>query len=126
MDEDYLFKATESLAGAGSECVAGRYNNCANRSYYACFQAAIHALMRAGIVPPSRSQWPHDFVQAQFVSEFINRHKLYPAELRTVLTQQYIMRQAADYKRERVSSTQASRLLRRSTEFVAAVQLIHG
>ncbi len=69
----YLQKAQESLAGAESEYVNGRYNNCADRTYYACFRAAICALSRAGFGPRgARSQWGHDFVQAEFIGQLIN------------------------------------------------------
>ncbi len=73
----FLAKAEESLAGAESEFVSGCYNNCANRCYYACFQAAIAALQQAGIRARG-GQWGHDFVQAQFIGQLINRRRLYP------------------------------------------------
>lgn len=89
MDDEitvFLAKADESLAAASSEFANGRYNSCANRCYYACFQAAIAGLLRAEIRPTGRSQqWGHDFVQAEFVRQLINRRKRYSPELRTVL-----------------------------------------
>jgi uncharacterized protein (UPF0332 family) len=113
----------ESLAGAESEFVNSRYNNCANRCYYACFQAAIHALIRADIQPPGRDgQWGHDFVQAQFHGQLINRRKLYPAELKGSLEQNYRLRQAADYKRERVTEIRAARAVSRTERFLDAVR----
>src|SRR2546428_11490629 len=79
----YLAKATESLQTAESEFVNGRYNSCANRCYYACFQAAIYALTRIGVRPRGGAgQWGHDFLQAEFIGELINRRKLYPPSLR--------------------------------------------
>src|SRR5713101_9744452 len=102
----YLAKADESLAGAESELANGRYNNCANRCYYACFQAAIAALIRASIRPlGDQDQWSHGFVEAQFAGELVNRRKLYPAELRDVLTRLIELRQVADYRPYHASQT---------------------
>jgi uncharacterized protein (UPF0332 family) len=127
MNEDdailYLAKAEESVAGAESELANGRYNNSANRCYYACFQAAIAALLRTGIAPISgRGQWGHDFVQGEFVGLLVNRRKLYPTELRDTLALNLKVRQAADYGLDQVTEAQASRALRRTQRFVAAVE----
>jgi uncharacterized protein (UPF0332 family) len=116
----YLAKATESLQTAESEFANGRYNSCANRCYYACFQAAIAALLREGIRP--RGQWSHEFVQAQLVGVLINQRKHYDRELRRVLADNQILRDQADYRPELVTATQASRALRRSRLFVAAIR----
>lgn len=120
----FLDKANESLAGAESEFANGRYNNCVNRCYYSCFQAAIFALAEHSLIPPSargRSTWSHEALQATFVGELINRRKVYPAELRDVLARTHSLREAADYKREFVSETQASRALRRTRSFVETI-----
>lgn len=120
----FLEKAHESLAGAESEFANGRYNNCVNRCYYSCFQAAIYALSEHAFAPSGakgRSTWSHEALQANFVGELINRRKLYPAELRDVLARTHSLREAADYKREFVSETQASRALRRTRSFVETI-----
>jgi uncharacterized protein (UPF0332 family) len=123
----YLFKSGESLAGAESEFANGRYGNCANRAYHACFQAAVAALVREGIGPPGQAQrWGHDFVQARFTGELINRRKRYSAALSETLIRGLRLRQPADYKPERVSDVQASRGLARAREFVAAVAATEG
>ena len=106
----FLSKAEESLAGAESEFANERYHNCANRCYYACFQAAIAALIQADIGPRSpRGQWGHDFVQAEFIGQLINRRKIYPASLRDVLERTYTLRQVADYQAEFITERQAVR-----------------
>ena len=121
--EAYLTKAEESLASAESDFAAGRSNSCANRAYYACFQAAIAALLRAGSRPPGRGdQWGHDFVQAQFAGQFINRRKRYPTSLRDTLVHVYRLRVTADYKADHVTALQASRGLSRAREFVGAIR----
>jgi uncharacterized protein (UPF0332 family) len=121
-EPDYLEKAHESLAGAVSEFVNDRYNNAANRAYCACFQAAIHALLDAGVRSPAAAeQWGHDFVQARFAGDLINRRKRHSAELRTTLEQNYRLRATADYKRDDVNELQAARAVRRAEIFVAAV-----
>jgi uncharacterized protein (UPF0332 family) len=96
----YLEKALESLEGAASEYTNGRYNNCVNRSYFAAVQAAIHALEGAGTQARS---WGHDFVQAEFVGQLINRRKRYSADLRDTLLRNLELRQAADYPTTRQS-----------------------
>ena len=123
MEQDitiYLAKAAESLLTAESEFANGRYNSCANRCYYACFQAAIAALLREGIRP--RGQWNHAFVQAQLVGVLINQRHYYDAELRRVLADNQSLRDRADYRPEVVNATQASRALRRTRTFVAAIR----
>jgi uncharacterized protein (UPF0332 family) len=116
----YLGKASESLAGAESELANGRYNNCANRCYYACFQAAIAALLRAG-VEPTGSQWSHEFVQARFSGDLINRRKLFPPTLRRILRDTLVIRHAADYGEGKVGEREAERALRWSRELVQTV-----
>jgi uncharacterized protein (UPF0332 family) len=123
MEQDitiYLTKAEESLRTAESEFANGRYNSCANRCYYACFQSAIAALLAEGI--RARGQWSHEFVQGQFVGVLINQRHLYDSELRRVLADNQTVREKADYRPELVNSTQASRALRRTRTFVAAVR----
>ena len=123
----HLAKADESLAGAVSEHANGRHNNCANRAYYACFQAAVAALVRAGVGPAGQAaQWGHDYVQAQFVGQLINRRKRYPSALRETLLRGLRLRQTADYKTERVTEVQASRALARARELVTAVRAEGG
>jgi uncharacterized protein (UPF0332 family) len=122
MSDDYFEKAQESLGGAQSEFINGRYNNCANRCYYAAFQAAVSALLRAGITPPGSSEtWGHDFVQARFIGQLINRRKAYPTALRGTLEQNFRLRQVADYKRDDVSETRAARAVSRTETFLDAV-----
>jgi uncharacterized protein (UPF0332 family) len=123
MEQDitiYFAKAEESLHTAESEFANGRYNSCANRCYYACFQAAIAALLAEGI--RARGQWSHEFVQGQFVGVLINQRHLYETQLRRVLTDNQTVREKADYRPEVVNATQASRALRRTRMFVAAVR----
>jgi uncharacterized protein (UPF0332 family) len=121
--DEFLDKADESFAGAESEFVNARYNNCANRCYYSAFQAAIYALARAGITPPGRDgEWGHEFVRAHFIGQLINRRKLYPAQLRTVLEQNRALRQTADYKRDQVTEIRAHRAIRRTEEFLTAIR----
>src|SRR5206468_3900009 len=119
----FLDKAEENLAAAESEFANRRYNSCASRGYYACYQAAIYALIQAGIQPSSRAgQWGHDFVQAQFNGELVNRRKLYPSSLRDVLRQTYALRVKADYELDHVREIRAARALSKVTDFVEAIR----
>ncbi len=123
LDQVFLAKARESLAGAESELANGRYNNCANRSYYACFQAAVCALSRAGIRPSGAgAEWGHAFVQARFAGELISRRKLYPSSLREVLSRTMILRKVADYEPNQVGQTQITRALRSTRELVSVIE----
>jgi uncharacterized protein (UPF0332 family) len=120
--EAFMAKAAENLASAESEFANGRFNACANRCYYASFQAAIGALLGAGVHPTNaRGEWGHEYVQAQFALQLINRRKLYPAALRDVLMRLLATRQVADYRTDSVSAVQAERALRRAREFVQAI-----
>ena len=118
----YLIKAQESLAGAESEHANRRYNNCANRCYYACFQSAIAALLQEGLTPQNQlGQWGHDFVQAEFIGQLINRRKRYPSTLKDALERSYALRQVADYRIAQASEEQADRVLKRARVFVEAI-----
>jgi uncharacterized protein (UPF0332 family) len=116
----FLDKARESVTGARIELESGRFNNSANRSYYAVFQAAIHALQMEGF-QALRGDWGHDFVQAQFVGQLINRRHLYASSLRSVPTENRRLREDADYGTDSVSEVRASRSLQRAERFVAAI-----
>jgi uncharacterized protein (UPF0332 family) len=120
--ESFLDKARESVTGARIEYEGGRFNNSANRSYYACFQAAIQALILEGIRPPGgSSEWGHDFVQAQFRGQLVNRRHRYETALRDTLQDNYRMRVRGDYEVRPVAEIQAARALRRAERFVQAV-----
>ena len=120
--EAFLVKSAESLAGAESEYANGRLNNCANRAYFACFHAAVDALMREGISPPGQARrWGHDYVQARFVGDLINRRRRYPGALRETLIRGLELRLSADYKTERITAIQANRAVTRSRDFANAI-----
>ncbi len=123
INQVWLDKALENLESARSELINRRYNSCANRSYYACFQAAVYALIRDG-TPVRRDlrQWGHDFVQAEFARQLIVRRKLYASVLRSTLTENYALREVADYKTERVNATRAVRSLARTEQFITAIR----
>jgi uncharacterized protein (UPF0332 family) len=123
----YLEKAKESLAGAKSELANRRYNNCATRAYYTCFQAAIHALLEAGIRPPRETdRWGHEFVQASFNGDLINRRKLFAVDVRGALEQLFRLRVKADYGTDHVPEVQAARAVRRAEAFIAEVARPRG
>jgi uncharacterized protein (UPF0332 family) len=123
----YIAKALESLEGAESELANRRYNNCANRCYYACFQAAIAALLASGIQARSPGgYWRHENIQGQFIGQLINRRHRYPSSLRRGLSENLLLRQRADYDTELISEVQAARAVRRTREFVQAIQQQEG
>lgn len=118
----FLAKAAASLAGAESELAHRRFDNCANRSYYACFQAAVAALSAIGVQPPGRGgRWGHEYVQARFVGDLINRQKVFSREHSDTLERLFVVRQVADNKLQNVSEVQAMRGVGRADRFVAAI-----
>ena len=84
------------------------------------FKRRSRRFLREGI--RARGQWSHEFVQGQFVGVFINQRHLYDTQLRRVLSDNQNLREKADYRPELVNATQASRALRRTRTFVAAVR----
>ncbi|MFG3228243.1 HEPN domain-containing protein [Kitasatospora sp. NPDC048194] len=117
----YLFKAQQSLLGAGSEFANARYNNCANRSYYACFQAAIYALLKHKIVITLPHKWKHEYVKSQFVLQFIERRKVYNSRFRNSLENLAARRETADYEVGLITEAQARRYLDVARDFLAEV-----
>jgi uncharacterized protein (UPF0332 family) len=123
LDRVYLEKAEENLACAQSELINGRYNSSASRAYYCCFQAAIFALARAGIRSTGAQRaWSHEFVQAQFNGVLVNRRRLYSADLRGTLNQNYILRLLADYSTDHVTEVRADRAVGRAERFLEAIR----
>jgi uncharacterized protein (UPF0332 family) len=117
-----LDKAVESLAGATSELITGRYNNAGNRAYYATFEAAVYAVEAAGFsARDPRGRWSHEGVQDVFARELITRRKLYPSNLREVLSRNFLVRQSGDYGRDVVSEVQAARAVARAREFLQSL-----
>jgi uncharacterized protein (UPF0332 family) len=112
-------RAQESLQAAELCLQAGWVNSAASRAYYAMFQAAQVALEAAGF---RRSSWSHPGLQAMFTTELIHRRKRYPAIFRDYLASALVVRQAADYGRTGVSQKIAQRMVRRASQFVAAVE----
>lgn len=113
--DPFISKAYECLAGARSELANGRHNNAANRSYYAAYNAAIVALLRAGIMRP---RWMHDDVQATFAGQLVARRKLYPSDMRRVLSDLSAIRLRADYEPRSVSRATAESCVRLAERFI--------
>lgn len=118
--EIFMSKARESLASADRDLNDGRYNSCANRCYYACFQAAIAALIDDRIRPTG--QWDHGYVQGQFVGQLVNRRKRYATAHRRTLIDTMALRLRADYERQHVTRTEATRALARSRALVQDIE----
>ena len=60
-------------------------------------------------------------MQAQFAGVLVGRRKLYPANLRDVLSRTQQLRNQADYERADVSRAQAARALARAQALVDAM-----
>lgn len=122
--QSYLAKAEESLAGAESELANGRYDNCANRCYYAGFQAAVSALVRASISQPEANrQWGHEFVQAAFVGQLVNRRKQYRSSIRDTLSRALALRIQADHGDSSAGVVEARRMVKPARGFLQEVRV---
>jgi uncharacterized protein (UPF0332 family) len=120
--DDYLAKAQENLAGAESELTYDRTNSCVRSAYYACFHAAIAALIHAGLAPAEPPHgWGHDWVQAQFVGQLLQRRKLYPASLRRTLVDLLDLRHTAAYRAVQVSQRDAQHAVRHAQALLQTV-----
>jgi uncharacterized protein (UPF0332 family) len=111
----FLEKAKENLSAAKLCFEKGHFNACANRAYYSALHAAISALAHHGI---QRKRIDHGQVQADFSGELINRRKLYPARLRSYLSDMQFVRDKADYTDGNVSRKMARRMLSKPEEMI--------
>jgi hypothetical protein len=66
-------------------------------------------------------QWSHTFVPAQFDGQLINRRKLYPSELRGMLSFSLYSTTDRRQRHRVITQTQAERMLRRTRTFVQAI-----
>jgi hypothetical protein len=71
-------------------------------------------------------RWSHEAVPGLFDGMLINRRKVYASELRGALDRHHILRLRADYGSQFVTDVEITRLLRRTRDFVAAVQARRG
>jgi hypothetical protein len=86
------------------------------------FRPPSRQLVREGIRAKRGEQWPHGFVQAEFVGKLINRNRRYPSTLRPMLSNLLDLRSQADYRPNDVSEIEAQRALRKSRNFITAVK----
>jgi uncharacterized protein (UPF0332 family) len=119
MIQTFLEKGVENLDITQVAFDNGAYNAVANHAYYAAFQAAIAALAREGL---KKKGHPHDWVQAQFSGVLIQRRKLYPASLRSHLSDMVKVRDDADYSERMISKAKATTQLKQATEFVRIIE----
>jgi uncharacterized protein (UPF0332 family) len=115
---EFLNKAKENLTAAQVCFDNGLFNACANRAYYAALQAAISALAHRGI---KRDKIDHGQVQADFSSELINRRKIYPAKLKSYLSDMQLVRNQADYSAKQISRKVAHLRLSKSEEMLGLI-----
>jgi uncharacterized protein (UPF0332 family) len=119
MQHPFFTKAERNLASANMLFDAGHYDDAMNRAYYAVFHAAISILAQHGIRNDSN---PHEWVQAQFSAELINRRKVFRSDFANVLPELQRARHDADYKENSVSKANVERHIRKATLFCTTVQ----
>lgn len=112
---EFLNKAKNNLRAAQICLENDLYDACVNRAYYAALQSAIAALSAKGI---RREKIDHKWVQAEFSGKLIHRQKVYPAKLKSYLSDMRAVRNAADYKGETVSKQDAVQQLRKLKEML--------
>jgi len=88
-----------------------------NRAYYSVFYAALALLVTADVEPNK-----HSGVLAKFDELFI-RQGIFPKEMSRILHHAFDMRQAGDYQKSKVISTeQAREVLDSAAEFVTTIE----
>ncbi len=115
---EFLTKAKENLRAAQICFDNGLYNACANRFYYAALQAAFAALCDKGI---RRDKIDHGQVQADFSGELIRKRKVYPAKLKSYLSDMQFVRNKADYTEVSISKQRAGKWLSRAKEMLESI-----
>ncbi len=113
----YLRKAHENLRSAERAFDAAAYNACANRAYYGAYQAALAVLLAKGFTPKT----DHKVVQAMFSSELINNRKIFPARLKSYLSDMQTKRNIADYEPIDTTKKDATIQLKQAREFIALI-----
>lgn len=69
-----------------------------------------------------KAAWGHNYVPAQFEGQLVNRQHRCSSSLRGTLERNLALRVRADYDEDVVSRTEAERALRRTRQFVSAIQ----
>jgi uncharacterized protein (UPF0332 family) len=118
----WLSKSAENLAVAQLCFDNDHFNACANRLYYAMFHAGAAALLKNGIIPP-KENIGHDWLQANFSGQLIQRRKVFPARFKPYLSGAQALRDIADYKSYSVSKNVAARELNKAKDFVNGVSV---
>jgi len=113
---EFLEKAKENLSDAEDAFKNGRYNACGNRAYFASYQAAIALLVRSGTQLPSKLDFKHSWMQANFVTNFIKRKKVFSSSFSNHLND-LRSREIADYRPESLSKKDAKYALNKANEF---------
>ena len=119
MKNEFLAKAKENLTAAQVCFDNELFNACANRAYYSALQAAIAALAHKGI---RRDKINHGQVQADFSGELIKRRKIYPAHLKSYLSDFQFVRDKADYTDKSISMKITGRMLTKLKEMVRLIE----
>jgi len=118
MKTEFFDKAKENLKAAEICFEKGLYNACANRAYYSALQASTAALAHRGI---RREKIDHGQIQADFSGELINRRKIYPAKMKSYLSDMQLVRNQADYAAKQISRKVARLWLSKAEEMLELI-----
>jgi len=86
------------------------------------FQAGVAALIKNGFALPDK-KIGHDWLQASFSEQLIQRRKIFSAKFRSFLPAAYRARALADYEPSSISKKIANSELKNAKEFVHAINL---
>lgn len=120
LQQIWIAKSRENLAVAEWCFLQRHHNACANRLYYAMFQAGFAVLLKYGIVPP-KGKIGHGWLQANFSQQLIKKRKLFPAKFRSYLNDAQAVRNIADYEPFHVRNRVILREIKKTREFLQAI-----
>lgn len=83
------------------------------------YRPAIAVLLHHGI---ERDKIDHGSVQADFSGELINRRKIFPARMKSLLSDMQFIRSKADYTDKHISMKIAGRMLIKLKEMVDMIE----
>ena len=111
-------KARDNLNAAQLCLENGFLNASANRAYYAAFHAAVAILAHKGF---RKDRIDHEWAQAQFNAKLIRGRKVFPAKIKSYLSDMLSVRNIADYGEVDVGKKVAAKQMAKAAEMVELI-----
>jgi len=115
---EFMEKARDNLNAAQLCLENGFLNASANRAYYAAFHSAVAILAHKGF---RKDRIDHEWVQAQFNAKLIRGKKVFPAKIRSYLSDMQAIRNIADYGEIDVGKKVALKQIAKAAEIVGLI-----